>query len=69
MGICYKTREIDYENTLRSLRIGEYVTIPTKVSAIENVRANVSKASKKLPNETVFCVKKDASGAVVKRIA
>ena len=69
MGICYKTREIDYENTLRSLRIGEYVTIPTKVSAIENVRANVSKASKRLPVETAFSVRKSESGAVVKRIS
>lgn len=69
MGICYKTREIDYENTLRSLRVGEYVTIPTKVTAIENVRANVSKASKRLPKETAFCVKKSVSGAVVKRIS
>jgi hypothetical protein len=69
MGIYYKTREIDYEKTLGSLSVGEAVTIPTSKNAIENLRAQVSKIAKKLPNGMVFSVSKERDGAVIRRTA
>ena len=67
MKIYYKTKEIDYEKTLRSLSVGEYVVIPTSSQDIANIRAQVSKVTKKLPAEMSFVVNKTINGERVQR--
>lgn len=66
MGIYYKAKEIDYEKTLGNLAVNEQVVIPTSSLDIANIRAQVSKVSKKLPS-MVFAVNKSINGAIVRR--
>ena len=64
--ICYKEREIDYEKTMGSLTVGEAIAIPVSSLDISNVRAQVHKISKKLP-EMRFSVHKTINGAAITR--
>lgn len=67
MKIYYKEREIDYEKTLSSLEeVGQYIVVPTSDRDIANIRAQVSKVSKKLPNME-FTVNKTINGARICR--
>ena len=66
MRIYYKAKEIDYEKTLGNLAVNEQVVIPTSSLDIANIRAQVSKVSKKLPS-MVFAVNKSINGAIVRR--
>ena len=68
MKIHYKEREIDYEKTMGSLSIGELVVIPISSNSIENIRAQVHKVSKRLPDMT-FSVHKTINGASITRTA
>lgn len=68
MKIHYKEREIDYEKTMGSLSIGELVVIPISSNSIENIRAQVYKVSKRLPDMT-FSVHKTINGASITRKA
>lgn len=67
MKIYYKEREIDYEKTLSSLEVRQYIVVPTSDRDIANIRAQVSKVSKKLPNME-FTVNKTINGARICRI-
>ena len=64
--IRYKEREIDYEKTMGGLAAGEVVVIPVSSLDISNVRAQVHKISKKLP-EMRFSVHKTINGAAITR--
>ena len=66
--IYYKTKEIDYERTMGELDRKEFVIIPTADRDIENIRANVSRAAKRLPDDRVFRVNKTINGARIQRI-
>lgn len=66
MKIYYKEREIDYEKTLSSLEVRQYIVVPTSDRDIANIRAQVSKVSKKLPNME-FTVNKTINGARICR--
>lgn len=66
MKIYYKEREIDYEKTLSSLEVRQYIVVPTSDRDIANIRAQVSKVSKKLP-DMEFTVNKTINGARICR--
>lgn len=66
MKIYYKEREIDYEKTLSSLEVRQYIVVPTSDRDIANIRAQVSKVSKKLLNME-FTVNKTINGARICR--
>lgn len=66
MTIYNKT---DYEKTMASMRVGDIWVIPMSDNSIENVRSQVSKVTKKLPDGMAFTVNKTINGASVTRTA
>lgn len=69
MGIFYKEREIDYIKTMGSLEVGGQVFIPTSENDIGNIRAQVHKITKQLPEGMTFSVHKTINGACIHRTA
>jgi hypothetical protein len=67
MGIFYKEREIDYIKTMGSLEVGGQVVIPTSENDIGNIRAQVHKIAKVLPEGMAFSVHKTINGACIHR--
>lgn len=67
MKIYYKTKEIDYERTLGNLNQGEMVMIPTADRDLANIRVNVARVAKRLPEDRQFEVHKTINGASITR--
>jgi len=57
---------VDYEKTLGSLGVGDYVKVPTSAQDISAIRTAVHKAAKKIPDAS-FVVNKTVNGARITR--